>query len=61
MVHALFNARSFTPVKLIMLLSLLVLHFLAREQTGKTMPRSGAEFYRYSDGYPSSLAPKPNH
>jgi len=37
-----------------MLLALLVLHFLAREQTGKTMPRSGGEFYRYSNGYPVS-------
>lgn len=49
-----FTASKHFALKAVLLLALLVIHFLERQQTGKTMPQKGPQFYSYSDGYPTS-------
>jgi hypothetical protein len=49
-----FTASKAFPLKAVLLLAFLVIHFLERQQTAKTMTQKGSQFYSYSNGYPTS-------
>ncbi len=54
------NGKKLPALKLVLLLGLLLFHFLARQQTARTMPGKYADFYRsacnYFQGYRVSLS-----